>query len=77
MSRGLLGGALGAGAATVYLKPEIVQDWAKEVVFGPRSSSVTLGASKELEQLQRLVSRDQCRSPFVPAVACSALPARS
>ena len=57
MSRGLLSAGLGAGAATVYLKPEIVQDWAKELAFGPRTFHPSLEpVGKELEHLQRLVS---------------------
>ena len=58
MSRGLLGAGAGAAGATLYLKPEIVQDYVKELVFGPRPSAgaLTDGVGKELEHLQRLVS---------------------
>lgn len=62
MSRGLLGGALGAAGATAYLKPELVQDWAKEVVFGPSAprGGGTAPMGKELEHLQRLVGAARC-----------------
>lgn len=54
MSRSLLGAGLGATGATLYLKPEILQDWARDVMFGPSARPAGPGG-KELEQLQRLV----------------------
>lgn len=58
MSRSLLGAGLGATGATLYLKPEILQDWARDVMFGPSARPAGPGG-KELEQLQRLVRRAQ------------------
>ncbi|PSC68412.1 NADH-cytochrome b5 reductase 1 isoform A [Micractinium conductrix] len=56
MSRSLLGAGVGAAGATAYLKPEIVQDYVKELVWGPpRLASTGAPVGKELEQLQRLV----------------------
>jgi hypothetical protein len=54
MSRSLLGAGLGATGATLYLQPEILQNWARDIVFGP-STRPTGPGGKELEQLQRLV----------------------
>lgn len=57
MSRALLGAAAGAGGATLVLKPEVLQDWTKELVWGPNPYKAgPLPAGKELEHLQRLVS---------------------
>lgn len=71
MSR-LVGPAVGAAGATVYLKPELVQDWAKDLVFGPSSRSGSSAApGKELEHLQRLVSHAAAAAAALP------LPARA
>lgn len=65
MSRALATAGLGAAGATVYLRPELARDWARDVVFGPSSPrTIDLGpVGKELESLQRLVR------PLLPAVA--------
>lgn len=70
MSRSLLGAGLGATGATLYLKPEVLQDWARDVMFGPSSRPAGPGG-KELEQLQRLVRAR--RSPPASDAACRAL----
>lgn len=67
MSRSLLGAGLGATGATLYLKPEVLQDWARDVMFGPSSRPAAPGG-KELEQLQRLVRAR--RSPPASDAAC-------
>lgn len=67
MSRSLLGAGLGATGATLYLKPEILQDWARDVMFGPSARPAGPGG-KELEQLQRLVRPPSRRSPLVAAL---------
>lgn len=56
MSRSLLGAGLGAAGATAYLRPDIVQDYAKELMWGPRPAGLGVAPmGKELEHLQRLV----------------------
>lgn len=54
-----MGAATGAAGATLYLKPELVQDWAKDVVFGPSAPRGQAPVGKELEHLQRLVRAGQ------------------
>ena len=76
MSRGLFGAGLGAGAATVYLRPDIVQDAARNLLFSPsRTSTHTLEpvGSSDLAHLQQLVS-GSCviPPPPPPAVRSSA-----
>ena len=80
MSRSLLGAGLGATGATLYLKPEIVQDWARELMFGPSPRPAAGG--RELEQLQRLVcAAATCRAlrlrgdmPATPSLPCAVNP---
>ncbi|KAL4425145.1 hypothetical protein ABPG77_008250 [Micractinium sp. CCAP 211/92] len=56
MSRSLLGAGLGAAGATAYLRPDIVQDYVKELMWGPRPAGMGVAPmGKELEHLQRLV----------------------
>lgn len=56
MSRSLLGAGLGAAGATAYLRPDIVQDYVKELMWGPRPAGLGVAPmGKELEHLQRLV----------------------
>ena len=71
MSRGLLGAGLGASAATVYLRPDILQDAARNVLFPSRTSTYNLEAagSSDLAHLQHLVSGVLC---VIPSLATSA-----
>ncbi len=69
MSRSLLGAGLGATGATLYLKPEVLQDWAREIMFGPSARPAGPGG-KELEQLQRLVSGGRRRRSLPRLAAC-------
>lgn len=73
MSRSLLGAGLGATGATLYLKPEVLQDWAREIMFGPSARPAGPGG-KELEQLQRLVSGGRRRLPPRYLAACVGAP---
>jgi hypothetical protein len=53
-------GVLGGGAATVYLRPDLVQDFVREKALpawmsSPRDFSTVAGNSREIEQLTKLV----------------------
>ena len=60
MSRGLVGAAAGAGAATLYYKPELLRDFVRDAALGVRpGSALPPGADpvlgRELERLQQMV----------------------
>jgi hypothetical protein len=58
MSRGAGTLALGAGGATLYLRPDLVLEWARNAVARGSNLSAQYGvpSSIELQQLTQLVS---------------------
>lgn len=77
MSRAIVGGLLGGGAATVYLRPDLVVDFAKDKavqgLLNGRNYSTTAGNSREIEQLAKAVRGlgTECEVWGVECVPCS------
>ncbi|KDD75865.1 hypothetical protein H632_c464p0 [Helicosporidium sp. ATCC 50920] len=61
MAKNVLGAAAGAGAATVYLRPDLVAGYALDSLFPPGSRGYVRpdsGSSAELVELQKLLAKD-------------------
>jgi hypothetical protein len=55
MSRGAVGAALGVAGTTVYLRPDIVYEWARNAATTGSAVGSAAISSREMEQLTKMV----------------------